>query len=165
MTNFLPWRHLQQQSCWRLWVLLFVGSVLISLAVTIGLRSDYGLKARALEALLTSDIAIQRQLDARRARWQTLQAAPSHNPQRVLRDWQSALVSLSLAMPEQAWLTQLRYQPPRLTVTGFALTLSELSTLGEALKRLPGFIVGPTGEMLQDAKGRWTFSFNLTSQE
>ncbi|MDI3360939.1 PilN domain-containing protein [Lelliottia sp. V89_10] len=164
MTNFLPWRHLRQQSCWRLWMLFFVGSVLIALVATYSLRSGYGLKTRALETLLASDTAIQQQLSAHRARWQARQVAPSPNPQRVLLDWQPALVSLASAMPEQAWLTQLRYQPPRLTVTGFAATPSALSALAESLKLLPGFMIGPAGEMQQDAQGRWTFSFTLTSQ-
>jgi pilus assembly protein HofN len=145
-------------------MLLFVGSVLIALVATYSLRSGHGLKARALETLLASDTAIQKQLSAHRARWQARQVAPSPNPQRVLLDWQPALVSLASAMPEQAWLTQLRYQPPHLTITGFTATPSALSALAESLKLLPGFIIGPAGEMQQDTQGRWTFSFTLTSQ-
>lgn len=167
ITNFLPWRHQLQQTCWRFWGWLFAGSVLISLAVMISLRTGYGFKVRAVEAHLAVESVIQQKLSAHRAQWQALDHPP--DPQAGVQRaktqaWQSTLVSLASAMPEQAWLTQLQYQPPRLTLTGFAATPVALSALAASLRQLPGLTLGPAGEMQQDAQGRWTFSFTLMSQ-
>lgn len=168
-TNFLPWRHQQQHACWRFWVWLFAGSGLVSLAVMINLRTGDGLKVRALEAHLAGERVIQQKLHAHRAQWQALQKAHPQTLQAGVQRaktqaWQSSLISLASAMPEQAWLTQLQYQQPRLMLTGFAATPVALSALAASLRQLPGFTLGPAGEMQQDAEGRWTFSFTLTSQ-
>jgi pilus assembly protein HofN len=164
ITNFLPWRHRRQQHCWRFWGLLFIGSLLVSLVAVMSLRVVNGLKTRVIEAHLASETAIHQALIARRA-----QQAPPRTPETgVLRArtqaWQKALVSLASIMPDQAWLTQMRYQQSRLELSGYAATQSALVGLGESLRQLPGFTLGPAGEMLQDAQGRWTFSFTLTSQ-
>lgn len=164
ITNFLPWRHRRQQHCWRVWRLLFIGSLLVSLAVATSLRSANGLKTYVLEAHLASETAIHQALLARRV--------PDMSPQNpetgALRArtlaWQPVLVSLASIMPDQAWLTQLRYQQSGLELAGFAATQSALVGLGESLRQLPGFTLGPAGEMQQDAQGRWTFRFTLQSQ-
>lgn len=164
ITNFLPWRHRRQQHCWRLWGLLFIGSLLISLAAVMSLRAVNGLKARVLEAHLASETTIHKALIARSPQ----QTPPRTSETGVLRArtqaWQKALVSLASIMPDQAWLTQLRYQQSRLELAGYAATQSALVGLGEALRQMPGFTLGPAGEMQQDAQGRWTFSFTLTSE-
>lgn len=168
-TNFLPWRHQQQHTCWRFWIWLFAGSGLLSLAVITGLRTSDGLKVRAIEAHLASERVIQQKLNAHRTQWQALQKASPQTLQAgelraKTQAWQSALVSLSSVMPEQAWLTELQYQQPRLILTGFAATPLALSALAASLRQLPGFTLGPAGEMQQDTEGRWTFSFTLMSQ-
>ena len=164
ITNFLPWRHRRQQLCWRFWGLLFIGSLLISLAAVMSMRAVNGLKARVLEAHLASETVIHQSLIARRAQ----QALPRSPETGVLhartQAWQKALVSLASIMPDQAWLTQLRYQQSRLELAGYAATQSALVGLGEALRQMPGFTLGPAGEMQQDAQGRWTFRFTLQSQ-
>lgn len=170
MTNFLPWRHQQQHACCRFWGWLFAGSVLIALAVMLSLRTGYGLKVRAVEAQLAGESVIHQKLSAHRAQWQALREDHPLNPQAGVQRaktqaWQPALESLASAMPEQAWLTQLQYQQPRLMLTGFAATPVALSALAASLRQLPGLTLGPAGEMQQDAQGRWTFSFTLMSQE
>lgn len=78
--------------------------------------------------------------------------------------WQPALESLASAMPRQAWLTALRYQPPSLTLTGYTTSLPALAAMTDALKRVTGFNPGPAGELQQDSLGRWMFSFKLHSR-
>ncbi|MGU7802226.1 PilN domain-containing protein, partial [Escherichia coli] len=78
--------------------------------------------------------------------------------------WQPALESLASAMPRQAWLTALRYQPPSLILTGYTTSLPTLSAMTDALKRVTGFNPGPAGELQQDSQGRWMFSFQLHSR-
>lgn len=164
IANFLPWRRRRQQHCWRFWRLLFIGSLLVSLTVTMSLRSANGLNTRVFEAHLASETVISQALLAR----QDPQASPQTQETGALRArtlaWQPALVSLATIMPDQAWLTQLRYQQSRLELAGFAATLPALVELGESLRQLPGFTLGPAGEMQQDAQGRWTFLFTLQSQ-
>lgn len=168
MTNFLPWRQQRKQRCGRFWALLIVGSLMISLAAMISLRSLYSVKAQALQARLKGDTAILHQLESHRAQWRAQheqQLTQQAESARVKSHaWQPALVSLASSMPEQAWLTQMSYQHSSLELTGYTATFSALSTLAESLKKVPGFVLGPAGEMQQESQGRWMFSFRLQSQ-
>ncbi len=69
------------------------------------------------------------------------------------RAWQPVLESLSRATPSQVWLTELRYQPPALMLTGYAITLPALSVLRDALGQIAGFTPGTAGELRQDSQG------------
>lgn len=69
------------------------------------------------------------------------------------------------ALPEQAWLAQLRFQHSTLSLSGYAATLPALAALERALRQLPGFTPTAPGEMRQDAQGRWQFSWALTRKE
>ena len=75
-------------------------------------------------------------------------SSPPSDPAR-----QPALESLASAMPRQAWLTALRYQPPSLTLTGYTTSLPALAAMTDALKRVTGFNPGPAGELQQDSPG------------
>ena len=87
---------------------------------------------------------------------------PAPAPQR--RAWQPVLESFAGMMPSQVWLTELRYQPPSLMLTGYAATLPALSALRDGLGKMVGFTPGPTGELQQDDQGRWMFTFHLRSE-
>jgi len=80
------------------------------------------------------------------------------------RAWQPVLGSLSRAIPAQVWLTELRYQPPALVLSGYALTLPALSALRDALGQIAGFTPGTAGELRQDSQGRWMFTLHLKSE-
>ena len=77
---------------------------------------------------------------------------------------QPVLASLSRAIPSQVWLTELRYQPPALILTGYAITLPALSTLRDALGQIAGFTPGTPGELRQDSRGHWLFTLHLKSE-
>lgn len=169
-TNFLPWRQWRQQRCWRLWTLLFAGSLLLSLAAMTSLRSRFAIRSHALEMYLASDRAIQHTLEAHRARWRAQHEQQQLTQQAAVllsktQAWQPTLVSLALALPEQAWLTQMSFQQSSLILKGYATTLLSLQKLTDSLKHFAGFTLGPAGELQQDNQGRWMYSFTLQRQE
>ena len=169
-TNFLPWRQWRQQRCWRFWTLLFAGSLLLSLAAMTSLRSRFAIRSHALEMYLASDRAIQHTLEAHRARWRAQHEQQQLTQQAAIllsktQAWQPILVSLALALPEQAWLTQMSFQQSSLILKGYATTLLSLQKLTDSLKHFAGFTLGPAGELQQDNQGRWMYSFTLQRQE
>lgn len=169
-TNFLPWRQWRQRRCWRFWTLLFAGSLLLSLAAMTSLRSRFAIRSHALEVYLASDRAIQHTLEAHRARWRAQHEQQQLTQQAAIllsktQAWQPTLVSLALALPEQAWLTQMSFQQSSLILKGYATTLSSLQKLTDSLKHFAGFTLGPAGELQQDNQGRWMYSFTLQRQE
>lgn len=169
-TNFLPWRQWRQQRCWRFWTLLFTGSLLLSLAAMTSLRSRFAIRSHALEIYLASDRAIQHTLEAHRARWRAQHEQQQLTQQAAVlltktQAWQPTLVSLALALPEQAWLTQMSFQQSSLVLKGYATTLLSLQKLTDSLKHFAGFTLGPAGELQQDSQGRWMYSFTLQRQE
>jgi pilus assembly protein HofN len=80
-------------------------------------------KLRALQTELTGMQSVQHALVARQKLAAQAQK-PAQTRQR--RAWQPVLESLSRAIPAQVWLTELRYQPPALMLTGYAITLPAL---------------------------------------
>ena len=169
-TNFLPWRQWRQQRCWRFWTLLFVGSLLLTLTVMMSLRSRFAIRSHVLEVYLAGDMAIQQKLEAHRARWRSQHEQQQLTQQAAVlltktQAWQPTLVALALALPEQAWLTQMSFQQSSLVLKGYATTLLSLQKLTESLKHFGGFTLGPAGELQQDNQGRWTYSLTLQRQE
>ncbi|ABP62462.1 PilN domain-containing protein [Enterobacter sp. 638] len=168
--NFLPWRQWRQQRCWRFWTLLFAGSLLLSLAAMTSLRSRFAIRSHALEMYLAGDRSIQHTLEAHRARWRAQHEQQQLTQQAAVllsktQAWQPTLVSLALALPEQAWLTQMSFQQSSLILKGYATTLLSLQKLTDSLKHFAGFTLGPAGELQQDNQGRWMYSFTLQRQE
>ncbi|MGC8401513.1 PilN domain-containing protein [Enterobacter mori] len=66
-------------------------------------------------------------------------------------------------MPAQAWLSALRYQPPVLTVSGYASALPALAAMTDALKQVAGFSFGSAGELQQDSQGAGCSLFSLSA--
>ena len=161
MPNLLPWRRQQRNQRLSFWGLLFTASLLVMLAGGVSLRATQTLASQALQSDLAGTRAVQKVLKARQPQSAGLEP-PSQPPETVA--WQPALESLASAMPRQAWLTALRYQPPSLILTGYTTSLPTLSAMTDALKRVTGFNPGPAGELQQDSQGRWMFSFQLHSR-
>ncbi|EPL0397084.1 PilN domain-containing protein [Enterobacter ludwigii] len=161
MTNFLPWRRQRRVRCLRFWGVLFVATWLLILMVVFSLRMNPLVMSRALHIQLASMQSVQQVLVSR-TRSGTETPTPVPAPQR--RDWQPVLESFAGMMPSQVWLTELRYQPPSLILTGYAATLPALSALRDGLGKMAGFTPGPTGELQQDDQGRWRFTFHLRSE-
>ncbi|BBJ69442.1 MULTISPECIES: PilN domain-containing protein [Enterobacter] len=159
--NFLPWRQQRRSRCLRFWGAMCVGTVLLLFVTIFCLRINHLVKLRALQTDLTGMQAVQHALVAR----QRL-TAQAQMPVQTLqqRAWQPVLESLSRAVPAQVWLTDLRYQPPALMLSGYAITLPALSALRDALGLIADFTPGTTGELRQDSQGRWMFTLHLKSE-
>ncbi|EGQ5287048.1 PilN domain-containing protein [Enterobacter hormaechei] len=160
MPNLLPWRRQQRIQHLRFWGLLFAASLLVMLAGGVSLWVTKTLALQSLQSELAGMRAVQKVLKARQPQSAGLKtlSLPSDPA------WQPALETLADAMPRQAWLTALRYQPPSLILSGYTTSLPALSAMTDALKRVTGFTPGPAGELQQDSQGRWMFSFQLHSR-
>lgn len=159
--NFLPWRQQRRARCLRFWGAMGVGTVLLMLVIMFGLRMNPLVRLHALQTELTGMQTVQHALLSRQKLASQAQM-PAQTLQR--RAWQPVLESLSRAMPAQAWLTELRYQPPALMLSGYALTLPALSALRDALGQIAGFTPGTAGELRRDSQGRWVFTLYLKSE-
>lgn len=156
MPNLLPWRRQQRNQRLRFWGLLFAGSWLVMLAGSISLRATQTLALQALQSELAGTRAVQKVLRARQPQsaGQKTPSLPSDPA------WQPALESLASAMPRQAWLTALRYQPPSLTLTGYTTSLPALSAMTDALKGVTGFNPGRQAKCNRIARGDGCSLFN-----
>lgn len=159
--NFLPWRQQRRARCLHFWGGMCVGTVLLMFAIIFCLRINPLMRLHALQTELTGTQTVQHALASR----QKL-ASQAQKPAQTLqqRAWQQVLESLSRATPSQVWLTELRYQPPALTLSGYAITLSALSALRDALGQIADFTPGTAGELRQDSQGRWMFTLHLKSE-
>lgn len=163
--NFLPWRRRQRMRRLRFWSALFFASLLATAAATLSLLLPLSLATRALHSELAEVNKVRHALDARQKAWLALQRkspASGALPQPV--SWSPVLVSLAASIPEQAWLTELRFHPPFLSVTGYAARIVDLSAMTDALKQISGFSPGATGALQQDPQGRWMFTFQLKNR-
>lgn len=159
--NFLPWRQQRRSRCLRFWGAMCVGTVLLLFVTIFCLRMNHLVRLRALQTDLTGMQSVQHALVAR----QRLTAQAQMPVQTVQqRAWQPVLESLSRAVPAQVWLTELRYQPPALMLSGYAITLPALSALRDALGQIAGFTPGTPGELRQDSRGHWMFTLHLKSE-
>lgn len=161
LMNFLPWRQQQRARCLRFWGAMCVGTVLLMFAVIFCLRINPVMRLHALQTELTGMQTVQHALASRQKLASQAQKPAQTRQQRA---WQPVLESLSRATPSQVWLTELRYQPPALMLTGYAITLPALSALRDALGQIAGFTPGTAGELRQDSQGRWMFTLHLKSE-
>ena len=161
LMNFLPWRQQRRARCLRFWGAMCVGTVLVMFAVIFCLRINPVMRLHALQTELTGMQTVQHALASRQKLASQAQKPAQTRQQRA---WQPVLESLSRATPSQVWLTELRYQPPALMLTGYAITLPALSALRDALGQIAGFTPGTAGELRQDSQGRWMFTLHLKSE-
>ncbi|MEH0887527.1 PilN domain-containing protein [Enterobacter sp. UNJFSC 003] len=162
MPNLLPWRQQRRRRCLRFWGGMFAAAVLLTLAGVCSQRMHNVLLLNALHRQLAGAQSVQNGLLSRQKQNAPAQISPQQ-PQRLA--WQPVLESLSNVMPSQAWLTELRYQPPSLMVIGYATAFPALSAMHDALGKIAGFTAGEAGELYQDSQGRWMFTFQLKNQE
>ncbi|ALL19441.1 pilus assembly protein HofN [Enterobacter asburiae] len=161
LMNFLPWRQQWRARCLRFWGAMCVGTVLLMFAVIFCLRINPVMRLHALQTELTGMQTVQHALASRQKLASQAQKPAQTRQQRA---WQPVLESLSRATPSQVWLTELRYQPPALMLSGYAITLPALSALRDALGQIAGFTPGTAGELRQDSQGRWMFTLHLKSE-
>ncbi len=167
--NFLPWRRYRRRRCVRLWAGIFIVSVLLMVIsgsfwhalLAADLRRST-LWQQADAALLASLTAGEETLKARQEVWRKEQARRQRRQD--TQDWQQRLLSLATDLPQNAWLTQLRWQQNQLTLSGVASSAGTLSALEQQLRRLAGFQLQQTSAMEKDTQGRWQFHYQLNKE-
>lgn len=164
--NLLPWRARQQRQCLRLWLTIFSATLLLIVLLTAMLRMQTAQESQRLELVQQAGITLQAGLTQRQASLLARQAEHQVQQQRqqrlqATREWQRILTRLADTLPEQAWLSELRYQQGALSLAGYAASFTALSQLETALYALPGLRMGKPGSAKRDAQGRWQFNYAL----
>ncbi|WP_312454690.1 PilN domain-containing protein [Pseudescherichia sp.] len=164
--NLLPWRARQQRQCLRLWLTIFSATLLLIVLLTVMLRMQTAQESQRLELVQQAGITLQAGLTQRQASLLARQAEHQVQQQRQQRlqatqEWQRILTRLADTLPEQAWLSELRYQQGALSLAGYAASFVALSQLETALYALPGLRMGKPGSATRDAQGRWQFNYAL----
>lgn len=164
--NFLPWRAQRQRQCLRFWLTIFSVTLLIIVLLTAVIRLRTSQESRRLELLQQAGVTLQAGLTQRQARLHARQAERQAQQQRqqrlqATREWQQILTRLADTLPEQAWLSELRYQQGALLLAGYAVSFTALSQLETALYALPGLRMDKPGSASRDAQGRWQFDYAL----
>ncbi|ANI80936.1 PilN domain-containing protein [Kosakonia oryzae] len=167
--NFLPWRQYRRRRRVRFWMSVFIASLLLTGGVGLLWRASVAveLHGRALwqqadAALLASLKAGEKPLLARQEAWRREQVRKQRRQD--TQAWQPRLLSLAANLPQNAWLTQLRWQQNQLTLSGFARSVRALGVLEQQLRSIAGFQLQPTGAMERDAQGRWQFHYQLNKE-
>lgn len=164
--NFLPWRARRQRQCLRLWLTIFSVTLLLIVLLAAMLRMQTAQKNRRLELIQQAGITLQTGLAQRKTNLLARQAEYQARQQRyrqlqATREWQQILTRLADTLPEQAWLSELRFQQRTLSLAGYAVSFTALSQLETALYALPGLRMGKPGPASRDAQGRWQFDYAL----
>ncbi|MGY5955077.1 PilN domain-containing protein [Kosakonia sp. BK9b] len=169
MVNFLPWRQRRRQRRVRGWAALFTATVLLLFVVGAGWRSTLSVDLQALtlwqqsdHALLAALVAAEQPLQTKWQRWLAAQARLQRQQQ--TRAWRPILTALAENLPQQAWLTQLRWQQNTLELIGLTSAVAALSELEHALQQVQGFQLLPAGATMRDAQGRWQFHYQLNKE-
>ncbi len=164
--NFLPWRARRQRQCLRLWLTIFSATLLLIVLLAAMLRMQTAQENRRLGLVQQAGITLQTGLTQRKTNLLARQAEYQAQQQRhqrwqATREWQQILTRLADTLPEQAWLSELRYQQGALSLAGYAVSFTALSQLEAALRALPGLRMGKPGSASRDAQGRWQFDYAL----
>ena len=169
LVNFLPWRRRRRRHIARVWAATFTGTVFLLVVCSTVWRGTVAgdlhqasIWRQSDENVLAALIAGEKPLLLRQQRWQQVQARAQRRQQ--TRDWQPMLSALAENLPQEAWLTQLRWQQGRLDLSGLARAFASLNDLETTLRAVPGFHLLPTGATVRDAQGRWQFHYQLSKE-
>lgn len=167
VVNFLPWRRLRRQRSARRWGTAFLLTALVMVAFGITQQRLAALSIHRAALWQQSDGAIavalvgaEKSLQLRAQERQQAQARMQRQ-QRTLA-WRQTLLTLAELLPSQAWLTGLRWQQNRLTLSGLAGTFNALRELERQLHGVAGFRLQQSGAIARDPHGRWRFDYHLT---
>lgn len=164
--NFLPWRAQRQRRTLRVWLTIFSVTLLLIVQLMAMLRMRVSQENQRLSVVQQAGVTLYAGLAERQARLLAQQLTQQAQQQRHLRlqatrDWQRILTCLAETLPEQAWLSELRYQQGTLSLAGYAVSFAALGQLETALNALPGLGMGKPGVTSRDAQGRWQFHYAL----
>lgn len=164
--NFLPWRAQRQRRSLRVWLTIFSATLLLIVLLTAMLRMRVLQENQRLSVVQQAGVTLHAGLAERQARLLAQQVTQQAQQQRHLRlqatrEWQRILTRLAETLPEQVWLSELRYQQGTLSLAGYAVSFAALGQLETALNALPGLRMGKPGATSRDAQGRWQFHYAL----
>ena len=168
--NFMPWRQLQRRRCLRFWAVtaalsvmsLFLGGTWWHAQRALAGRSDT-LWLAADRALLVVLHAQEEPLRLRQQQWQLAQEKARRR--QITTAWRQTLLTLAAALPENAWLTQLRWRQNQLEINGLARAVSALSEFEPRLQKLAGFHLQPMESISRDGQGLWQFTYQLSREQ
>ncbi|XTZ38732.1 PilN domain-containing protein [Salmonella enterica] len=169
VVNFLPWRsHRRRRCAYKL--LATVITTCLALGLIIFLWRAWlannllsiQLRQQTDEALLTELRTREQSLQKRFQHWLLLQeqALRRQNTQA----WRQTLLELAAILPQQAWLTQLRWQQNQLELSGLARSFGALNEFEQRLHKMDGFHLQQTGATVRDAQGYWQFHYQLSKE-
>lgn len=167
--NLLRWREQRRRECLRFWGAMYIGVVLITLALIIAGRARQSQQHAWLALQQQSDQAVRQMLNQQEQRLRVEQARVrvvqrrAHQRALTLR-WQTTLLTLAEKMPAQAWLTALEWQGDALRFTGLANRFPTLTEVERVARSLPGFGAVTPGATRRDEQGRWQFSYQLQTE-
>lgn len=164
--NLLPWRRVQRLRAVRFWGVMFAALPLLMWVLLLRGHSAQ-IQSQALAEIYR--LADAERLQAFTGRERQLRESLRQQEKLHLRQqqrqwtgrWQAGLNELAQVLPEDAWLTALRWEPHALELHGLAARVATLSALEEALKALPEYSTVTAGPARRDVGGRWTFSYRL----
>ncbi|AST71142.1 fimbrial assembly protein [Kosakonia cowanii] len=168
--NFMPWRQLQRRRCLRFWAAIAVASV-VSLSLSGALWHTQRVHAGrsgslwlAADRLLLAALHAQEEpLRLRRQQWQLAQEKARRR--QITAAWRQTLLTLAAALPENAWLTQLRWRQNQLEIHGLARAVNALGEFEPRLQKLAGFHLQPMGSASRDGQGLWQFTYQLSREQ
>ncbi len=167
--NLLCWREQRRRECLRLWGAMFIGVLLITLALIIAGRARQSQQHTWLALRQKSDQAVRQMLTQQERRLRAEQARVRVAQRRELQRamtlrWQTTLLTLAEKMPAQAWLTALEWQGEALRFTGLANRFPTLTQVELVARSLPGFGPVTPGATRRDEQGHWQFSYQLQTE-
>ncbi|MCS2157395.1 fimbrial assembly protein [Scandinavium sp. H11S7] len=167
--NLLCWREQRRRECLRLWGVLFIGVLLIALALIIAGRVRQSQQHTWLALRQESDQVVRQMLTRQEQRLREDRerglVAQRREQQRALTlRWQTTLLTLAEKMPAQAWLTALEWQGDALRFSGLANRFPTLTQVEIVARSLPGFGAVTPGATRRDEQGRWQFSYQLQTE-
>ncbi|SCC61215.1 PilN domain-containing protein [Kosakonia oryziphila] len=167
--NFLPWRQYRRRRSVRLWASVFIANLLLTGGAGVLWRASvaielYGrvLWQQADATLLASLVAAKEPLLARQEAWRKEQVRRQRRQDTLA--WRLRLLSLAANLPQNTWLTQLRWQQHQLSLSGLASSVRALAVLEQQLRGIAGFQLQQTGAMERDVQGRWQFHYQLKKE-
>ena len=168
--NFMPWRQLQRRRCLRFWASIAVASV-VSLSLSGALWHTQRVQAGrsgslwlAADRLLLAALHAQEEpLRLRRQQWQLAQEKA--RLRQITAAWRQTLLTIAAALPENAWLTQLRWRQNQLEIHGLARAVNALGEFEPRLQKLAGFHFQPMGSTSRDGQGLWQFTYQLSREQ
>jgi len=168
--NFMPWRQVQRRRCLRFWA---VAAVLSAVSLSLGGMLWHAQRAQAGHSgalwlaadrsLLAALHTQEEPLRLRRQQWQLVQEKARRR--QITTAWRQTLLTLAAALPETAWLTQLRWRQNQLEINGLARAVSALGEFELRLQTLAGFHLQPLGSASRDGQGLWQFTYQLSREQ